>query len=130
MVATKQAVSGARRYAPAPELPLKVVTSPAHARRRSAPRSLPRSIPVKARRSRALPGVLMAGIVVFGLVLVNIYLAQTSFALSDVQSRVAEEQSRHRQLRSEVATAESPETISQMAVELGLVVPAEPQQLD
>lgn len=130
MVATKQTVAGARHYAPAPGSPLKVVTSPAHAPRRSTPRGLAGSTPAKARRSRALPGVLMAGIVVFGLVLVNIYLAQTSFALADVQARVAEEQSRHRQLRSEVAAAESPETISQMAVELGLVVPAQPQQLD
>ncbi|MEX2587283.1 MAG: hypothetical protein WD602_04725 [Actinomycetota bacterium] len=131
MAATKQAAAPARHYAPLPESPVRVVTSPVPAPRK-APSQRPASRPAArpARRSRVLPSVLLAGVVVFGLVLLNIYLAQTSFALSEVQSKVAEERSRQRQLRSEVAQAESPATVSQMAVELGLVVPVQLQQLD
>lgn len=77
-----------------------------------------------------MPGVLLAGVVVFGLVLLNIYLAQVSFTLSEVQSGVAEQRSLQRRLRSEVAAAESPDRLSQLAAELGLVVPAQPRQLD
>lgn len=65
----------------------------------------------------------MASTVVFGLVLVNIALAQSSFELGDLRRQVAERQARGRELRYEVARAESPERISRVAAELGLVAP-------
>lgn len=123
MVALGQAETARSRPAPAPERPPGVVEAPAR-----APRPVRRPAPRRAARpGRALLVLLLTGVVVFGLVLLNIYLAQTSFALSDVQSQVAEQQSRQRRLRSEVATAEAPEHIARMARELGLVVPAETQ---
>lgn len=95
-----------------------------------AVRTAPRPTARASRGGRIVTAVLVAAVVVFGLVLVNIYLAQTSFELSEVQGRVIEEQSRQRHLRSEVAAAESPERLDDMARELGLVVPAETLPLD
>lgn len=70
-----------------------------------------------------LIGLAVASAVVFGLVLVNIELAQTSFGLSDVQSRVLDQQDRRQVLRFEVARAESPEQVARMAARLGMVTP-------
>ena len=74
-------------------------------------------------------GVILAGAVIFGLVLVNIFLAQSSFRLSDLQGRVAEQEARHRQLRLEVAKAEAPERIAQTAAELGLQAPGKQEYI-
>jgi hypothetical protein len=74
-------------------------------------------------------GLFVASGVVFGLVLVNIALAQSSFQLADLQKRSAEQQARSRQLRFEVAKAESPERIAQVGAELGLVAPERQQYL-
>jgi cell division protein FtsL len=68
-------------------------------------------------------GIILAAAVVFGLVLVNIFLAQSSFRLSDLQARVAEQETRYLELRFEVARGESPERIVQKAAELGLGAP-------
>jgi cell division protein FtsL len=70
-----------------------------------------------------LASLLMASVVVFGLVLVNIALAQSSFELGDLQKKVAQEGERSRRLRYEVARAESPERVASTAAELGLVSP-------
>jgi len=66
---------------------------------------------------------------VFGLVLLNIYLAQSSFTLADVQSRAQQEEAKYRRMRFEVARAESPERVAEAAAQLGLVPPAEQQYL-
>ena len=76
-----------------------------------------------------VPAVALCGCVVFGLVLLNIYVAQGSFRLADVQNRVAEQDSAYRRLRFEVASAESPERIARMASELGLVAPERQQYI-
>jgi cell division protein FtsL len=68
-------------------------------------------------------GIVAAAAVVFGLVLVNIFLAQSSFRLSDLEGQVAEQEARYRQLRFEVARAESPERIAHIASRLGLRAP-------
>lgn len=70
-----------------------------------------------------LLGTFLAATVVFGLVLVNIFLAQASFGLADLQAKVAVAESQQRSLRSEVAQAESPERIAELADRLGLVPP-------
>ncbi len=69
-------------------------------------------------------GLLVVAGVVFGLVLLNIHVAQTSFHLSDLQRQAAELQTEQRRLRYEVAKAESPEKIVEMGAILGLVAPA------
>lgn len=76
-----------------------------------------------------LTALLVASAVVFGLVLVNIALAQSSFELGDLQKRVGEEQLRGRRLRYEVARAESPERVAAMAAQLGLVSPEREEHL-
>ncbi|MEX2553271.1 MAG: hypothetical protein WD627_09790 [Actinomycetota bacterium] len=94
-----------------------------------------KATPAASRRSKrsdsilVLVALLVAGGVVFGLVLVNIALAQSSFQLADLQKRSAEGQVRQRQLRFEVAKAESPERIAQMGADLGLVAPERQEYL-
>ena len=70
-----------------------------------------------------LGSLVTASVVVFGLVLVNITLAQSSFELGDLQKKVADQQERGRRLRYELARAESPERVAEMAAQLGLVSP-------
>ena len=88
-----------------------------------------RAAPQTARQPRrgsalvVMGSFVVASVVVFGLVLVNIALAQRSFELVDIQSKVAEEQERGRRLRYELARAESPERVAEMAAQLGLVSP-------
>lgn len=120
---------GALAHAPAyrPEYPAPKAPEPVRPTRPAGP--VPAARPRKS-VSRVMTSLVLGCSVVFGLVLLNIYLAQTSFNLSDVQARVAEEQSRQRALRSEVAGLQSPERVARMAEELGLVVPAQSVQLD
>lgn len=70
-----------------------------------------------------LIGLGLTSAVVFGLVLVNIALAQSSFKLGDVQTQIAEQRFRQRQLRFEVAKSESPDRIAQAGAQLGLIAP-------
>lgn len=72
----------------------------------------------------------MVSAVVFGLVLLNIHVAQTSFRLSDLQQRAAELQAEQRRLRYEVARAESPEKVVEMSASLGLVAPPSQQYIE
>jgi hypothetical protein len=72
---------------------------------------------------RVSAALLLVSAVVFGLVLLNIHVAQTSFHLSDLQRQAAELEARQGRLRLEVARAESPEKIVEMGASLGLVAP-------
>lgn len=65
----------------------------------------------------------LASAVVFGLVLVNISLAQSSLGIAELQRQVSDQRTRQQQLRLEVARSESPERIAQVGADLGLVVP-------
>ncbi|MGQ0678067.1 MAG: hypothetical protein ACT4OM_00145 [Actinomycetota bacterium] len=67
--------------------------------------------------------------VVFGLVMINIALAQSSIEFNKVQKEVAQEQDLQRRLRFDVARAESPERIARMAVDLGMVPPEREEYL-
>jgi cell division protein FtsL len=89
----------------------------------------PTAKPRTRARGTFLAGVLLASLVVFGLVLVNIALAQSSFELADLQRQVVEQQARGRELRYQVARAESPERIATVAAELGLVPPEREEYL-
>ncbi|HVL50276.1 MAG TPA: hypothetical protein VM754_02085, partial [Actinomycetota bacterium] len=79
---------------------------------------------------RCTGGLLLVSAVVFGLVLLNISVAQTSFYLSDLQREAAELQSEQRRLRYELAKAEAPGKIVEMASSLGLVPPASQEYLE
>lgn len=63
------------------------------------------------------------GALVFGLVLLNVYLAQSSFKLADLEQRVAQQEELYRMKRLQVATAESPDKIASAAANIGLVAP-------
>lgn len=140
MVAVRQEATARPLPAPVPGPNLGVVGEPEPVRQvpRRAPKPQTRPVAPPARRSasrvanpvRVSVSIAIAAIVVFGLVLVNIYLAQVSLGLSEVQGRVAEEQSRQRSLRNAVAVSESPERIAQMARELGLVAPVHTQPIE
>jgi hypothetical protein len=100
------------------------VTSGTARKRRSKFGVMFRSNPVR------VPAALMlVSAVVFGLVLLNIHVAQTSFHLSDLQRQAAELETEQRRLRFEVARAESPEKIAEMGASLGLVPPGVQQYL-
>jgi cell division protein FtsL len=75
-------------------------------------------------------GLLIVSAVVFGLVLLNIYVAQASFELADLERRATELQTEQRRLRYEVAKAESPERIVEMGTALGLVAPTSQEYLE
>lgn len=60
---------------------------------------------------------------VFGVVVLNIILAQSSFELQRVHEEVAREEARYRQMRYQVATAEAPAELVEAAAAIGLVAP-------
>lgn len=68
---------------------------------------------------------LAVALCVFSLIFLNIMVAQRSFRLAELQSQVAEEEAKYREMRLKVATAESPEKVSEAAAVIGLVVPSQ-----
>ena len=69
------------------------------------------------------------GALVFGLVLLNVYLAQSSFKLADLEQRVAKQEELYRMKRLQVATAESPDKIASAAASIGLVAPEQQEYI-
>ncbi|HVF12925.1 MAG TPA: hypothetical protein VNA87_07560 [Actinomycetota bacterium] len=88
----------------------------------------------KKRKLRAGAAPFVAVVViaacVFGLVLLNIYLAQSSFRLADLQSKVVTAEAQHRNMRLKVAVSESPEKVAAAAGALGLVVPEQQEYIE
>lgn len=72
---------------------------------------------------RMTAALMVVSAVFFGLVLLNIQVAQVSFRLADLQRQSVELETEHRRLRFEVARSESPEKIVEMGRSLGLVAP-------
>lgn len=66
---------------------------------------------------------------VFGLVLLNVFLAQSSFRLADLQAETANQEALYRKMRFEVAKAESPSRVAEAATSMGLVVPDKQEYL-
>ncbi|HLF70200.1 MAG TPA: hypothetical protein VI541_04520 [Actinomycetota bacterium] len=60
---------------------------------------------------------------IFGVVLLNVFVAQGSFKLEDLQSQVEQQSNEYRRMRFEVAKAEAPARVAEAATALGLVVP-------
>lgn len=73
----------------------------------------------------AITAAVTLAAIVFGLVLLNIYLAQSSFKLAELEQQVAQQQELYRRMRLQTATAESPEKVAAAAAGLGLVAPQE-----
>jgi cell division protein FtsL len=109
---------------------LTVVPRIRRGRAREVRRSSKFAVMFRSNPVRVTVSLLVVSGVVFGLVLLNIYVAQTSFHLSDLQRRAAELQTEQRRLRYEVARAESPEKIVEMGAALGLVAPSSQEYLD
>lgn len=101
------------------------------ARVRSAPSARRTSYPAAytTNRRMVLLCLVLAAAVVFGLVLVNIYVAQSSFRLNDLQAQVAQQEARQRRLRFEIAASEAPDKIAAAGASLGLVTPVDPAYL-
>ena len=126
----------ARSRAPARQVSLEVVSGGGPGRR---PRSDRGSGPFRWNKVagafcsspiRCTAALAAVSAVVFGLVLLNIHVAQTSFRLEDLQRHAVELQVEQRRLRYEVARAESPEKIVEMSTALGLVPPVAQQYLE
>ncbi len=86
--------------------------------------------PGRSQAAKTGPGVpflattfLVVAIGIFGLVLLHIYAAQSSFHLRELQEQASEQEARFRDMRLEVAAAESPKKVAEAASSLGLVVP-------
>ena len=106
------------------------VRKPAGSRARSRRRGSRFAEMFRSNPVRVTAGLLIVSAVVFGLVLLNIYVAQASFQLSDLERKAAELQTEQRRLRYEVARAESPERIVEMGNALGLVAPVSQEYLE
>lgn len=97
---------------------------------RRAPKTSQLGVMFRSNPVKVTIGLLVVSGVVFGLVLLNIHVAQNSFHLSDLQRQAAELQNEQRRLRYEVAKAESPEKIVEMGATLGLVAPASQEYIN
>lgn len=89
----------------------------------------------KAPRLKAGPGstviaVLAIAACVFGLVLLSIYLDQSSFRLADLQTKVVTAEAEHRGMRLKVAGSESPEKVAAAAGAIGLVAPDQQEYIE
>lgn len=141
-------VAGAARVAapPKPPAPQTPVRGGRPAERVSAlhpapPRGMQQGVPGPARpeplagqrqypasrsnRRTVLLCLALGAAVVFGLVLMNIYVAQSSFRFGDVQAQVAQQEATQRRLRLAIAAAEAPDRVAAAALVLGLVPPAD-----
>jgi cell division protein FtsL len=120
------------------------MTAPAVVTRLPRP-AAPHGTPVRKRNRRGLrPWVLFVAIVIaafFGLTYSRISLDRSAFVLDTLEEQIAVQESRHFDLRLEVAELRDPGRIAAEAAELGLVFPtsrvelavepiAEPEQLD
>lgn len=123
---------GSNPVAPSQPAPAGLTVLPSVRRSRSAKRArrVSKVGVIRSNPVRVTIGLLVVAGVVFGLVLLNIHVAQTSFHLSDLQRQAAELQTEQRRLRYEVAKAESPEKIVEMGATLGLVAPAAQEYID
>lgn len=61
----------------------------------------------------------------FGLIFSRISLDRSAFVLENLERQIAEQEARVGELRVEVARLQSPDRISSLAEEMGLVYPAE-----
>ena len=102
-----------------------------HRRSRPAARPRPRSTARPARRTRRRRGGLgflvlsfaVLGSMVFGIVVVNVLLAQTSFRISTAEQRLEELSQEHLELVSEQASLSAPGRIAAWASRHGMRLP-------
>lgn len=106
--------------------------SPAHLKRPktrgTAPSGHPAAIAGAGLRFAVVATIVVAAFV-FGLVLLHVLLAQSAFRLQSLQKQVTQDESRNRQMRYQVATAEAPARIAESAAAIGLVVPDQQRYL-
>ncbi len=119
------------------------VAAPARGNRARRSGALPRSAPAApprrrhlrvvapAPRSRLLPTTMVAAavatvLVLFGLVVVHVFLAQSQLTLDRLTSQVGTAQNRYEQARLTHAELAAPSRIVARAGQLGLVAPAQP----
>ena len=79
-------------------------------------------------RPRLHPWAIFALVVIlafFGLIYSRISLDRSAFTLEDLEQRIAIEEARHWDLRVEVARLQSPDRITGIAQDMGMVYPVE-----
>ena len=122
----------ARRLEPERRTPSRAPARPAPARRRTQPVAPVRQRPATARRPgrrrrRSIGFVLLAstvvGSMVFGIVVVNVLLAQTSFRIGEAERHLEELSEDHLELVREQASLSAPGRISAWASRHGMRLP-------
>lgn len=96
--------------------------------RRRAAAELSAPVAAPERRPRLRSWVVFAVAVIlafFGLIFSRISLDRSAFVLENLERQITEQEARVGDLRVEVARLRSPERISSLAEEMGLVYPAE-----
>ena len=73
--------------------------------------------------------VIIAVIAFLGLAFARTSLDRSAFDLTELNRSIEEQLARNEQLRLEVARLENPARIAPLAAEMGLVIPADTQQL-
>ena len=104
------------------------MTARTDALRRRAAEDLAPFSAVPDHRPRVRSWVVFAMAVIlafFGLIFSRISLDRSAFVLEDLENEIVEEAARLGELRVEVARLQSPDRISTLADEMGLVYPAE-----
>jgi cell division protein FtsL len=84
-------------------------------------------------RPRLHPWIIFALAVVvafFGLIYSRISLDQSAFVLEDLEQQIATEEARHWDLRVDVARLQSPDRITSVAQDMGMIYPAELASLE
>jgi len=84
-------------------------------------------------RPRLQPWLVFALTVIvafFGLIYSRISLDQSAFILEDLEQQISAEEARHWDLRVEVARLQSPERITSVAQDMGMIYPVELASLE
>lgn len=112
------------------------------ASRRPGPRAAPPRAPVVAAASRAgqashpatvavgLSTIALSAVFVLLLVLMNVYVAQVSFKVNELQQQVGMEQNKYREMRYKISMAQSPARLAEAGQRLGLVAPVRQESLE
>ncbi|MGH2772683.1 MAG: hypothetical protein ACRDIU_06060 [Actinomycetota bacterium] len=123
----------AARYTPARPRPVRRPAPAASPARRAVPatkQAARTSVRYRPQGLAFAAAILFAvGGFIFGLVTLNIYIAQSSFRIGELEKNMEQQMAQARQMRVRIAEAESPVRLAEAAAKLGLVRPDQREYL-